>query len=45
VPLTDAFNLPDLVLHSPFGRYDGDVYPHYFAAVNAASERAAAAKL
>lgn len=30
IPLTDAFNLPDFVINSPFGRYDGDVYTHYF---------------
>ncbi|KAI3633696.1 hypothetical protein MIR68_008643 [Amoeboaphelidium protococcarum] len=30
VPLVDAFNLPDFVLNSPLGRYDGDIYTHYF---------------
>ena len=32
---SDAFNLPDFLLNSPFGRYDGDVYTHYFAHVRA----------
>eukprot|EP00158_Paraphelidium_tribonemae_P007416 Partr_v1_DN28236_c0_g1_i4_m76000 putative acyl-coenzyme A oxidase len=35
IGLTDAFNLPDFLLNSPFGRYDGDVYTHYFAHVRA----------
>ena len=30
VPLVDSFNLPDFLINSPFGRYDGDVYTHYF---------------
>lgn len=33
--LIDAFNLPDFVLNSPFGRYDGDIYTHYFDKVKA----------
>ena len=33
IPLIDAFNLPDFVLKSPFGRYDGNVYEHYFSDV------------
>ncbi|KAI7854636.1 acyl-CoA dehydrogenase/oxidase C-terminal [Circinella umbellata] len=27
VPLVDAFAIPDYMLHSALGRYDGDVYP------------------
>jgi acyl-CoA oxidase len=30
VALVDAFNLPDFLLNSPLGRYDGDVYVNYF---------------
>lgn len=30
IPLVDSFNLSDYVLNSPFGRFDGDVYTHYF---------------
>ena len=30
IPLVDAFNLPDFLLNSPFGRFDGDVYTAYF---------------
>ena len=26
VPLVDAFDIPDAVLNSSLGRYDGDVY-------------------
>lgn len=33
VPLVDAFNYPDFLLNSPLGRYDGDIYTHYFARV------------
>ena len=28
VPLVDAFDIPDGVLKSVLGRYDGDVYTH-----------------
>ena len=35
ISLVDAFNLPDFLLNSPFGRFDGDVYTHYFAHVKA----------
>jgi acyl-CoA oxidase len=35
IGLVDSFNLPDFVMNSPFGRYDGDVYTHYFAQVRA----------
>ena len=28
VPLVDAFDIPDPVLNSVLGRYDGDVYTH-----------------
>ena len=30
VPLVDAFDIPDKVLNSALGRYDGDVYNHLF---------------
>ena len=30
IPLVDAFNFTDYIINSPFGRYDGDVYRHYF---------------
>ncbi|MBS0629859.1 MAG: acyl-CoA dehydrogenase family protein [Verrucomicrobia bacterium] len=33
-PLVDAWDLPDFVLKSPLGRYDGDIYENYFKAVN-----------
>jgi acyl-CoA oxidase len=36
VPLVDAFNLSDFVINSPLGRYDGNVYEHYFRQVNQA---------
>ena len=36
VPLVDAFNLSDFVVGSPFGRYDGDIYTHYFDKVRRA---------
>ncbi len=29
----DAFGIPDIMLRSPLGRYDGDFYKHYFEAV------------
>eukprot|EP00013_Stygamoeba_regulata_P023642 CAMPEP_0177643802 /NCGR_PEP_ID=MMETSP0447-20121125/8342_1 /TAXON_ID=0 /ORGANISM="Stygamoeba regulata, Strain BSH-02190019" /LENGTH=702 /DNA_ID=CAMNT_0019146107 /DNA_START=165 /DNA_END=2273 /DNA_ORIENTATION=+ len=35
VPLVDAFNYPDFML-SPLGRYDGDIYTHYFEMVRRA---------
>jgi acyl-CoA oxidase len=38
VALVDAFNLPDFIVNSPLGRFDGDVYRHYFATVNAAPD-------
>lgn len=28
VPLVDAFGIPDFVLNSALGRYDGDAYNH-----------------
>ena len=28
VPLVDAFDIPDGVLNSVLGRYDGDIYTH-----------------
>jgi len=34
VSLVDSFGLPDLVLHSAIGRFDGNVYENYFAQVN-----------
>ena len=30
VPLVDAFDIPDAVLNSAQGRYDGDVYRHLY---------------
>ena len=30
VPLVDAFDIPDGVLNSALGRYDGDVYTHLY---------------
>jgi len=33
VPLVDAFNLSDVLLNSPLGRYDGDIYTHYLDVV------------
>ena len=36
----DAFNLPDQILNSDLGRYDGDVYTSlYESAVNSPSNR------
>ncbi|GAA5911899.1 hypothetical protein JCM8208_002850 [Rhodotorula glutinis] len=37
VLLTDSFDLSDHILNSPLGRYDGDIYNHYFAHVQAAN--------
>jgi acyl-CoA oxidase len=36
VPLVDAWTIPDFVLKAPIGKYDGNIYPAYFATVNAA---------
>eukprot|EP01118_Nematostelium_gracile_P010479 TRINITY_DN3616_c0_g1_i1.p1 TRINITY_DN3616_c0_g1~~TRINITY_DN3616_c0_g1_i1.p1 ORF type:complete len:493 (+),score=109.56 TRINITY_DN3616_c0_g1_i1:682-2160(+) len=33
IPLIDALNIPDFVLNSPLGRYDGDIYEKYLEAV------------
>jgi acyl-CoA oxidase len=33
IPLVDAFGFPDFILKAPIGRYDGDIYPHYFNTV------------
>ena len=30
VPLVDAFDIPDQILNSALGRYDGDVYRHMY---------------
>jgi len=30
VPLVDGFDIPEFALKSPFGRYDGDVFLHFF---------------
>ena len=30
IPLVDAFDIPDDVLNSALGRYDGDVYKHLY---------------
>jgi acyl-CoA oxidase len=38
VPLVDAWGLPDYIIKAPIGKYDGDIYPAYFAAVNAAQK-------
>lgn len=35
VPLVDSFGIPDLLLRSTIGNYDGNVYETYFAHVNA----------
>jgi acyl-CoA oxidase len=31
--LVDAFAIPDYVLNSPLGRFDGNIYESYFATV------------
>eukprot|EP01119_Soliformovum_irregulare_P019252 TRINITY_DN6051_c0_g1_i1.p1 TRINITY_DN6051_c0_g1~~TRINITY_DN6051_c0_g1_i1.p1 ORF type:complete len:283 (-),score=104.09 TRINITY_DN6051_c0_g1_i1:220-1068(-) len=31
--LVDAFAIPDALLNSPLGRYDGDIYQHYMKAI------------
>jgi len=36
IPLVDALGLPDVVIKSPFGRFDGDVYTKYFEMANKA---------
>ncbi len=36
IPLTDAFHFTDYVLNSPLGRYDGNMYEHYFRKVQEA---------
>jgi len=36
VPLVDAFHIPDVVLNSPLGRHDGDIYNKYMEKVKAA---------
>lgn len=36
VPLVDSFNFSDFLVNSPLGRYDGNVYEHYFRMVNTA---------
>ncbi|KAJ3098361.1 fatty-acyl coenzyme A oxidase [Phlyctochytrium bullatum] len=33
VPLTDSFNYTDFIINSPLGRFDGNVYEHYFQQV------------
>jgi acyl-CoA oxidase len=33
LPLVDAFNVPDFVVDSPLGRFDGDVYNALFEQV------------
>jgi acyl-CoA oxidase len=35
-PLVDAFGLSDFIINSPLGRYDGDIYRHYFDKVKRA---------
>ena len=34
VPLVDSFNLPDSVINSPFGRYDGQIFDQKFFSNN-----------
>lgn len=36
IPLVDSFNIPDFILNSPLGRYDGQVYKHYFETIKKA---------
>ncbi|KAF9165278.1 hypothetical protein BGX20_000658 [Mortierella sp. AD010] len=38
VALVDAWAIPDFVLKALIGKYDGDIYPAYFATVNAAQK-------
>lgn len=38
IPLIDAWAIPDFVLKAPIGKYDGNIYPAYFATVNAAQK-------
>ncbi|KAG0046964.1 acyl-Coenzyme A oxidase [Gryganskiella cystojenkinii] len=38
IPLVDAWAIPDFVLKAPIGKYDGNIYPAYFATVNAAQK-------
>ncbi|KAG0245587.1 acyl-Coenzyme A oxidase [Mortierella sp. GBA43] len=38
VPLVDAWGLPDYIVKAPIGKYDGNIYPAYFAAINAAQK-------
>lgn len=35
-PLVDSFGLTDFIVNSPLGRYDGDIYRHYFDKVKRA---------
>ncbi|ODQ77453.1 hypothetical protein BABINDRAFT_163468 [Babjeviella inositovora NRRL Y-12698] len=35
IGLTDAFLLPDFIINSPLGRYDGNIYESYFNTVKA----------
>ena len=35
-PLVDSFGLSDFIINSPLGRYDGDIYRHYFEKVKRA---------
>ncbi|KAG0303497.1 acyl-Coenzyme A oxidase [Dissophora globulifera] len=38
VPLVDAWAIPDFVIKAPIGKYDGNIYPAYFATVTAAQK-------
>ncbi|KAG0005090.1 acyl-Coenzyme A oxidase [Modicella reniformis] len=38
VALVDAWAIPDYILKAPIGKYDGNIYPAYFSAVNAAQK-------
>jgi len=37
IPVVDAFALSDHIVNSPLGRYDGEVYEHYFNLVRASN--------
>ncbi|KAJ3081391.1 fatty-acyl coenzyme A oxidase [Quaeritorhiza haematococci] len=41
VPITDSFNFSDYIINSPLGRFDGNVYEHYFEAVKRGHEAGA----
>eukprot|EP01114_Cavostelium_apophysatum_P017702 TRINITY_DN5320_c0_g1_i2.p1 TRINITY_DN5320_c0_g1~~TRINITY_DN5320_c0_g1_i2.p1 ORF type:complete len:414 (-),score=57.19 TRINITY_DN5320_c0_g1_i2:13-1254(-) len=43
VPFVDSFNFPDSIIGSPLGRFDGDIYTNYFAAVGPPTDSTAEA--